>query len=96
MFAVTTSVLVLGAFICVDLGQEQAEIKIVTKETSLGKVHRDIGVETLVVSPDNKHVAYVAGRGDKQFVVTDRREGKEYDGIHVNGIMFSPDGSRMA
>jgi len=43
-----------------------------------------------VISPDSRHVAYVAQSGDRQFVVVDGKEGKHYDGIGPN-IVFSPD-----
>ena len=61
--------------------REGEGIKLLTREVSLGKIHPDIIVETLTVSPDSKHFAYVAVRGKKQFVVVDGKEGKEYDGF---------------
>jgi hypothetical protein len=36
---------------------------------------------SLVFSPDSRHVAYLARRGDKQFLVVDGVEGKEYEGF---------------
>jgi hypothetical protein len=41
--------------------------------------------ESFTVSPDSKRVAYGAGMGDKQVVVVDGKEGKQYDNIVVTG-----------
>jgi hypothetical protein len=62
--------------------REGEGIRLLTREVSLGKIHPGIIVESLVVSPDSKRVAYVANRGKKRFVVLDGEEGKEYDGNH--------------
>jgi hypothetical protein len=63
-------------------GREGKGIKLLTREVSLGKIHPGIIVETLTVSPDSKHYAYVAKRGEKWLVALDGEEGKEYDGNH--------------
>jgi Tol biopolymer transport system component len=49
-----------------------------------------------VFSPDSKRVAYIAVRGEKQFIVVDGVEGKEYDGILKGTPAFSPDSKRIA
>jgi hypothetical protein len=36
-------------------------------------------------SPDNKHVAYTAQVGNKQWVVVDGKEGTQYDGVVLVG-----------
>jgi hypothetical protein len=41
--------------------------------------------ESFTVSPDSQRVAYVAQLGDKQFVVVDGKEGKQYDNIITMG-----------
>ena len=51
--------------------------------------------ESFKVSPDSKRVAYVTQVGDKQFVVVNGKEGKQYDGIWWEPI-FSPDSKRLA
>jgi len=51
-------------------------------------------IETPVFSPDGKHVAYWAKKGDKSFIVVDGQVGAEYD--YVGDIVFSSDGKRMA
>jgi len=76
--------------------REDEGIRLLTREVSLGKIHPGIIVESLVVSPDSKHLAYVAVRGEKQFVVVDGEEGKEYDGIGAGTLIFSPDSKHLA
>ena len=62
---------------------EGKKIRLVTRETSLGKVHPGTIEKSFVVSPDSKRVAYGAWLwlGGKQLVVVDGVKGKEYDGI---------------
>jgi Tol biopolymer transport system component len=55
-----------------------------------------IGGESIVFSPDSKHVAYVAERGNQRFVVLDGKEGKEYYGIGTASIIFSLDSKHVA
>jgi S1-C subfamily serine protease/WD40 repeat protein len=54
-----------------------------------------------VFSPDGRHLAYGARRGDKQFLVVDGKQGKAHDlpanqRGHLPLPTFSPDGSRLA
>ncbi|MCP4254642.1 MAG: PDZ domain-containing protein [Candidatus Scalindua sp.] len=51
---------------------------------------------SLIVSPDSKHKAYVARKGNKQIVVVDGKESEEYDGIVKGSLVFSPDSKRIA
>ncbi len=51
--------------------------------------------ESFKVSPDNRRVAYVAGAGNRMFVVVDGKEGKQYDGVASVPIL-SPDSKRVA
>jgi len=44
--------------------------------------------ESLRVTPDSKHVAYVAGIGNKKFVVVDGKEEKQYDTIVRGEVVF--------
>jgi hypothetical protein len=55
-------------------------------------------IESFKLSPDCKHVAYVAKEGDKKFVVVDGKEEKKYDGISImeGTPIFSPDSKRVA
>jgi Tol biopolymer transport system component len=39
-------------------------------------------------SPDGKHVAYVAKRGEKLLVVVDGQSGVEYDGLNIGAPSF--------
>jgi hypothetical protein len=50
----------------------------------------------LAFSPNSKRMAFVALRGDMQFVVVDSVEGKEYDGIAEGSLSFTPDSKRVA
>jgi len=47
-----------------------------------------------VFSVDGKRLAHAARRNDKEFIVVDGKEGKEYDEIH--DIIFSPKGRQVA
>jgi hypothetical protein len=69
-----------------------AEVTLVTREVSLGKISPGIILEDLAVSPDSKHVGYWAQRGNKWVVVVDGAEGKEYDGFLRNSklVLDSP------
>jgi len=71
-----------------------APIRLITKEVSLGKIHR--GIADPIVSPDSKQVAYVAERDGKKVVVVDGIKGKEYDAVMVGDAFFSPDSKRIA
>lgn len=48
------------------------------------------------VSPDSRRVAYLAKMGNKQFVVVDGKEEKQYDSIGGGTLIFSPDSKRVA
>jgi Tol biopolymer transport system component len=63
------------------------------EEARLGALDADA---TVVVSPDGRHVAYVAAKGNKQFVIVDGQAGREYDAIDPGSLVFSPDGKRLA
>jgi Tol biopolymer transport system component len=81
---------------CAQRVREGEGIRLLTREVSLGKIHPGIIVESLTVSPDGKHFAYVARRGGKWFVVVDGKEGKEYDEIGEGTPIFSPDSKHFA
>ncbi len=53
---------------------------------------------TLIVSPDNRHVAYFVYQQNvnKYFVVVDGVSGKRYDGMGIDTFIFSPDSKRFA
>jgi len=52
-------------------------------------------VYDLMFTPDSRHVLYVASKGKKHFLVTDRSEGKAYDGVAPGSLRTSTDGQRM-
>src|SRR5678815_3020554 len=74
------------------LAADAAEL--VTREVSLGKVLPTAITDTLIISPDQKHVAYAALRGGKWLAVHDGTEGKVYG--KVIGLTFSPDSKHLA
>src|SRR5213079_2204751 len=75
-------------------GPNASAASLLTKEVSLGKVLPTAINETLVLSPDQKHVAYVALRAGKWMAVIDGHQGKPYD--RIVGLRFSPDSKRTA
>src|SRR5262249_16605132 len=75
-------------------------IRLTTREVSLGKIDardalRASQEEMLAVSPDTRHVAYVARRGDKSVVAVDGREGSPFDEVDAHTLLFGPDSKRM-
>jgi len=67
--------------------------KLNTTETSIGKAEEYVK-DSLRCSPDMRHAAWVAQHEQKQTVVIDGVEGKEYD--EVGSVTFSPDFKRVA
>jgi len=63
-------------------------------EQPLGKLSEDIYV--FKVSPDGRHLALVANKGEKLFVSVDGKAGAEYDDIAKDHPIFSSDGKRVA
>ena len=45
-----------------------------------------VGEGGIIFSPDNQHIAYMAGSGNKMFVVVDGKQGKKYDTIVSTGV----------
>ena len=62
----------------------------------IGRILAPPGWGSVTVSPDSRRVSYGAGAGDKQFVVVDGREEKQYDAILEGTPLFSPDSRRVA
>lgn len=78
-------------------------LKLVLKETSLGKVSKGPPGGRTTFGPRSRHVAQVAwldAAGRRQAVVLDGKMGKQYDKIWGNamlgGLIFSADGSALA
>ena len=59
-----------------------------------GKAYTQVRGDSVVFSADKKSMAYVAGDGNKNFVVLDGKEGPPFDDIY--DLRFSPVGSRLA
>ena len=73
---------------------DEEKIKLETKDVPLGKVSGSAFLDTLVVSADNRRVAYAGLRGGRWVATVDGAEGKPYD--RVIGLTFSPDGKKVA
>ena len=50
-----------------------------------------IGAGTPIFSPDSKHVAYEAKKGEKWILLVDGQSG-----MGIGSLIFSPDGKRVA
>ena len=72
------------------------DISLVTHETSIGNAEILAIPSSLKISPDGKHMAFIAVRGDNWLLVTDGVLGKEYEGIGESSLVFSPEGNRIA
>ncbi|HJM63261.1 MAG TPA: hypothetical protein QGF50_06080 [Roseibacillus sp.] len=59
-----------------------------------GKAYTQVTGDSVIFSADRKSMAYVAGDGNKNFVVLDGAEGAKFDEIY--DLRFSPVGSRLA
>ncbi|MDI6761339.1 MAG: hypothetical protein QMD05_10980 [Candidatus Brocadiaceae bacterium] len=85
--------------VCVGIkvfAQEKSEDRVESKRL-IAQVGLSSWIEdSLRVSPDGKRVAYVAGVGNKQLVVVDGKEERQYDDIGAGSPIFSPDGKRVA
>ena len=55
-----------------------------------------VGKDSLVFSPDSRHVAYLAEADGRWFVVADGEEGRRYDRIEKGSLTFSPDSQHVA
>ncbi len=84
----------IGIAACTSV-QEQNEVRIVSERIITQIDFSSWMPESFKISPDNTRVAYTAQDGNKEFVVVDGKEEKQYDGIitFVGGrIVFdSPD-----
>jgi hypothetical protein len=52
--------------------------------------------DSLIFSPDSKHLAYAAGNGKKWSVVVDGQPGAEYRVVMKDSLTFSPDSRHLA
>ena len=64
------------------------------QEQRLGRFHEQIVRRR--DSPDRLHVAYIARRHRKEFVVLDGRGQRDYDLVDRDSLVFSRDGKRLA
>lgn len=75
---------------------QQKKLKLVTTETSFGKLPAGARADQLFFSPDVRHVAAVAKRRDGALVWSDGVEGRLYEWVLPKSLVWSPDGSRLA
>jgi WD40 repeat protein len=61
----------------------------------LDRARADVILESLVLSPDYKRMAFVAGH-DQQSVVLDGVEGNKYQKVLFGNLLFSPDSKHLA
>jgi roadblock/LC7 domain-containing protein len=79
--------------------QLQRETHIVrhVSETLICKIDYARSMDSLVASPDGKHVAQLLIKGDGYGCIAfDGKEGKIYQGATRDGLSFSPDSSQLA
>jgi hypothetical protein len=89
MFPAGDERVIYGASI-IDGSKTPARIVVAGKE---GKAYTQVKGDSVVFSSDKKAMAYVAGDGNKNFVVLDGVEGTHFDEIY--DLRFSPVGSRL-
>jgi roadblock/LC7 domain-containing protein len=74
------------------------EGEVVLCDGKAGKAYESI--EGLTFSPEGNHLAYIAEKSDKQHLVVDDVEHREFDhvsnGVLTGGLVFSPDGHHTA
>jgi hypothetical protein len=88
-------IVILGIALAVE-AQEKSQTGM-TSENIVAQIDTSSWIQSsLLVSPDSKRVIYAAIVSNKQFVVVDGKEGKQYDGIGKGYLMFSPDSKRVA
>jgi hypothetical protein len=92
--------LLAGLVVLATLADAQAKVTLTVKENNMGGVLPGIKAETLRISADVSHVAYVAAQGGKQLVVLDGKPSPAYDEIVIDNVthdslVFSPDSRHL-
>lgn len=80
-------------FAAAQLGESRTPAHLVV-DGKEGKAYAQVTGDSVVFSGDKKSMAYVAGDGNKNFVVLDGKEGPAFD--QVSDLRFSPAGSVLA
>ncbi len=70
--------------------------KLPVQEQNLGKFATGLLAQTIITSPDGRHVGYMAQNEGKWTVYLDNAPGKPYDAIGASSLVFSPDSQRLA
>lgn len=70
--------------------------RLIIKETEMGKVSKKIAKDSITVSPDSQHIAWVDVTATPHRVVLDGQPQKPYVGAFPTSLKFSPDSKRFA
>ena len=91
----TAGALVVGLLAAGAFGQHR--VTLTNKEEPLGEIPFDAGAaNSLVISADGKHGAYIKRDSDGYLVVLDGHHGPPYDAIARDSLVFSPNGTWLA
>ncbi len=63
---------------------------------TLSKAYAEVARPGPVISPDNRHMAYVVSDGDRRYVVRNNRAQPAFENIDATSLVFSPDSKRLA
>ncbi|MFQ5811520.1 MAG: hypothetical protein ACE5JM_18025 [Armatimonadota bacterium] len=77
-------------------GEGASKVELALRETPVAKILPGLDRQSVVITPDRMHAAYVTEREDKWRVVFDGAEGREYDRIDAANLLLSPEGGRIA
>jgi Tol biopolymer transport system component len=88
-------------FFVIEVHAQEKAIERVVSEKLVTKIKEGYIKDSMAISPDNRHLAYLAVEkkflgGVKWFVVLDGKEQKRYDYIGIKSLVFSPDSRRTA
>lgn len=92
------TLLMVFYFCCIPAATAQNSYGVLmeTKEILISTLDNNYIPESLVVSSDNSHIAYVIGSPSNMRVAIDGIAGFFYDDIFIKSLLFSPDGKRLA
>jgi Tol biopolymer transport system component len=78
--------------------REKDKVRVVStfQPSYAGKLYDAVFINSVRITPDRKHIAYLARDGDRQFVVVDHREEPAFEQIQYDTIQLSNDGARVA
>jgi Tol biopolymer transport system component len=103
-YRANTTIIVITACLMgfvIEAYAEEKSIERIVSEKLVTKIEKGYVKDSIAISPDNRHVAYLAVEkkfigGVKWFVVLDGKELKKYDSIGMSSLIFSPDSKCLA